>query len=195
MVSKTTTENKPAPFLQLHPKDVKMMNVKQKAAKTSKVKKQKLVLREQLFGDIDEGLLWDRTKQTGFTTIPRTFPILAQIMDELADKGKPVSGAYFALWCRVFDESLVEIKNPGQLAAESGFSGQRAISTWNGRMAKLVELGFIEAQEGALGDYEFILIYNPYLIIKQLYDDKKVNKIRYLSLFARSQEIGATDLG
>lgn len=172
-----------------------MLNVKQKAAKTSKVKKQKLVLREQLFGDVDEDLLWDRTKQTGFTTIPRTFPILAQIMDELAEKGKPVSSAYFALWCRVFDESLIEIKSPGQLAIESGFSGQRAISTWNGRMAKLVELGFILAQEGALGGYEYILIYNPYLIIKKHYEDKKVSKPRYLSLFARAQEIGATDLG
>lgn len=170
------------------------MNIKQKIARASKVRKQKLVLREQLFGNIDEDLLWDRTKQTGFTTIPRTFPIIAQIMDELADKGKPVSGTYFALWCRVFDEALVEIKNPGQLASESGFSGQRAISTWNGRMAKLVELGFIKAQEGSLGVYEYVLIYNPYLIIKKHYDNCKFGKPRYLSLFTRSQEIGATDL-
>ncbi|EKO5177110.1 hypothetical protein [Vibrio cholerae] len=171
-----------------------MLNVKQKAAKTSKVKKQKLALREQIFGEIKADLLWDRTKQTGFTTIPRTFPLVAQIMDELAEKGKPVSSAYFALWCRVFDESLVEIKNPGQLATESGFSGQRAISTWNGRMAKLVELGFIQAEEGPLGSYEYVLIYNPYLIIKKLYDEKRVSKQKYISLFTRAQEIGAGDL-
>lgn len=170
------------------------MNEKQKSAKTSKVKKQKLALRDKLFGEIEDNLLWDRTKQIGFTTIPRTFPMLGQIMDELAEKGKPVSSAYFVLWCRVFDEALVEIKNPGQLAAESGFSGQRAISTWNARMAKLVELGFIKAQEGTLGAYEYVLIYNPYSIIKKLYDEEKISKVKYLSLFARAQEIGATDL-
>ncbi len=41
---------------------------------------------------------------------------------------------YLALWCRVFDEGFVEIRDKEAFAYESGFSGQRAVTTWSGRM-------------------------------------------------------------
>lgn len=191
IVSKTKSENKPAIFYQL---GSNKLNLTQTNVRAAKVKKQKLALREQLWGELDTSLLWNRTTQTGFTTIPRTFPILAQIMDDMADKGKPISNTYLALWCRVFDESFIEIKSFTQLASESGFSGQRAVTTWNSRMAKLSELGFINAQAGAIGEYDYVLIYNPYLVIKKKYDDKEVSKAKYVALFSRAQEVGATDL-
>ncbi|WP_404341719.1 hypothetical protein [Pseudoalteromonas mariniglutinosa] len=170
------------------------MNEKQKTTRATKVKKQKLALREQIWGKVDESRLWDRTKNDGYTTLPRTFPLLAQIMDDLADKGKPVFQTYLTLWCRVFDESFIEIKNPTQLASESGFASQRAITTWNGRMAKLAELGFIGVEAGPLGNYQYVLIYNPYLLIKEFNEKGKVQKGKYLALFARAQEVGAKDL-
>lgn len=170
------------------------MNEKQKTTRATKVKKQKLALREQVWGKVDESRLWDRTKNDGYTTLPRTFPLLAQIMDDLADKGKPVFQTYLTLWCRVFDESFIEIKNPLQLASESGFASQRAVTTWNGRMAKLAELGFIDVEAGPLGDYQYVLIYNPYLLIKEFNEKGEVQKGKYLALFARAQEVGAKDL-
>lgn len=170
------------------------MNVKQKATRATKVNKQKLALREQVWGKVDASRLWDRTKNDGYTTLPRTFPLIAQIMDDLADKGKPVFNTYLALWCRVFDQSFIEIKNPPQLASESGFASQRAVTTWNGRMAKLAELGFIDVQSGPLGDYQYVLIYNPYLVIKEFYQEGKVQRGKYLALFTRAQEVGARDL-
>ncbi|AEF05812.1 hypothetical protein [Alteromonas naphthalenivorans] len=170
------------------------MNIKQKAARSTKVKKQKMALRDQVWGKVDESRLWDRTKNNGFTTLPRTFPLLAQIMDDLADKGKPVFNTYLALWCRVFDESFIEIKSSIQLATESGFASQRAVTTWNGRMSKLAELGFIEVESGPLGEFQYVLIYNPYILIKEYYDKGEVQKGKYLALFTRSQEVGAKDL-
>jgi hypothetical protein len=115
-------------------------------------------------------------------------------MDDLAGKGTPVSKVYLSLWCRVFDECLLEIKSYDDLAFEAGFSGQRAVTTWKQRMAKLVELGFILAEEGPRGEYDYLLLLSPYPIIKHLYEKKKIQKQKYITLFSRSQEIGATDL-
>lgn len=39
------------------------MNIKQKAARSTKVKKQKMALRDQVWGKVDESRLWDRTKK------------------------------------------------------------------------------------------------------------------------------------
>jgi hypothetical protein len=169
-------------------------NKKQTIKKISRHQKKKLALREQLWGKLSPDLLWERSTHDGYTTIPRTLPIIFQIMDDLADKGKPVSATYFSLWCRVFDESYIEVKSCDELAFESGFSGQRAASTWKQRMKKLVELGFVEAKSGATNEFSYVLIYNPYNIIKKYYGEGKVQEGKYNALFARALEVGADDL-
>lgn len=170
------------------------MNKKQLKLRASKMSKKALALRQQLWPKLDETKLWDRTVKKGFTTIPRTMPHVLQIMDDLAEPNKPVSNTYLSLWCRVFDESMIEIKNYGELAFEAGFSGQRAVTVWKGRMKNLVDLGFIAAEAGATGLYDYILLFNPYVIIKEHYESERVQKHKYTALLARSQDIGADDL-
>jgi len=115
-------------------------------------------------------------------------------MDDLAGKGTPVSKVYLSLWCRVFDEGMLEIKSYEDLASEAGFSGQRAVTTWKQRMALLVELGFVRAETGARGEYDYLLLLNPYPIIKTLYETNKIQKQKFITLYSRAQEIGALDL-
>jgi hypothetical protein len=153
-----------------------------------------LALRSQLWPDLDESDLWLRTKSKGFTTIPRTMPLILDIMDDLAGKGKPVSKAYLGLWCRVFDEGMLELKSYEDLASESGFTGQRSMHTWKQRMSILVKLGFIKAELGPRGEYDFVLLLNPDHVIKSYYSDGKVQKAKYNSFFARAQDVGAEDL-
>ncbi len=167
-----------------------------KAAKkrgSQKIGKQTLKLREQLWPTLDETLLWNRKTATGFTTIPRTMPHIFRIIDDLGGKGIPLSRVYFSLWCRVFDESLIKIQSYAKLAYEAGFSGQRAVTLWKQRMARLVELEFIQAEEGAGGKYDYILLLNPYHIITQ-HHMAEIQKQKYTELFNRAEEIGATDL-
>ena len=171
------------------------MNKKQTISRATKIQKKKQALRKQLWGDIDPDTIWNRKLNDGYTTIPRTMPIVFQIMDDLSEKSKPISSTYFSLWCRVFDESFIEIKSPDEMAFESGYSGQRAVSTWKARMKILSNLGFINAKEGASGQYNYVLLLNPYKIIKEYYKKKKVQEGKYNALFARAQEVGAGDLG
>ncbi len=171
-----------------------MVTKKQIAKRASKMTKRTLELRAQLWPKLDEKLLWNRNSAKGFTTIPRTMPHILDIMDDLASKGKPVSKVYLSLWCRVFDEGVVKIKSYDDLSFEAGFSGQRAVTTWKQRMASLVELGFILAEAGTRGEYDYVLLLNPYPIIKRMYEANKIQKQKYISLFTRAQEVGATDL-
>ena len=156
-----------------------------------KIQKNKLELRNQLWPDLREEILWSRHKDAGFTTVPRTMSYIMRIIDEMSD-GKPASLTYFPLWCRVFDESFVIINNPREMAFESGFRGQRAEITWRGRMKILRQLKFIDAKEGASGPYHYVLIPNPFAIIDQhVQSGKLASKETYNSFLERAIAVGA----
>lgn len=158
----------------------------------SKIAKKNLELRKSLWPDVSDEDLWDRNTKDGFTTIPRTMPLIQLIMNSLSS-GKPVGQTYFALWCYNWDLSFIAIANPKMMAFETGFSGQRAETTWTGRMRILEELGFIESRAGAAGEFHYVLIYNPYLVVKKLVDSKKIKRdsTEYTALIQRAIDIGA----
>ncbi|MBU2023713.1 MAG: hypothetical protein KKA29_15500 [Gammaproteobacteria bacterium] len=134
--------------------------------------------------------IWNRLEHDGFATIPRTLPYVNRILDALSDNGMPLSQTYLALWSRVFDEGLVEIRDKDSFAYEAGFTGQRAVTTWAGRMKKLRELGFIETKSGVSGEFQYVLILNPLSVIRAIYEGKEKDE-RYNALFSRMQEVGA----
>lgn len=150
-------------------------------------------LRLQLWPQIEEDSLWLRKQRQGFTTIPRSMNLLGRIMDHHSGKGFPLFQTYLALWCWVFDEGIVEIRNPREFAYEAGFSGARGEVTWRGRMRRLQELGFIEAKPGLAGEFQFVLLLNPFLTIAKLYADQPKD-VAYNALLSRMAQVGATDL-
>lgn len=150
-------------------------------------------MRSRLWPDVDDHQLWLRTKSVGFTTIPRTLPLINRILDLHAGKGFPVSSTYLALWCQVFDEGFVEIRNPRELAHESGFGGPRAEATWKARMRKLEELGVLTAKPGVYGEYQFVLMLNPHHAIEKIYKNDAGN-MAFQTLISRMMQVGATDI-
>lgn len=166
------------------------MNSKQQATRASRIIEKIIEKRKELWPKVGDAVLWHRKRNDGFTTIPRPMPIITQIIDQLATKSKPVSQVYLSLWFRMSDPSLIEIKNERELAFEGGFSGQRAITTWHSRMKNLIGLGFIDAKPGAAGQYQYVLVYNPYIVLKKY--KKEIPEQLYNALFARAQEVGAS---
>ncbi len=159
--------------------------------RSTRMTKKRERLRNKFWPKIAEDKLWLRQNTKGFGTIPRGLSIIMRIMNSLS-KGKPLSGTYFTLWCYVFDEMTITIQRPRQMAMESGFTGQRAENTWRGRMKKLEELGFIKTKSGPSGDFHYVLLLNPYLIVKSLENSKKYDVPEYLynTLIDRIDEIG-----
>jgi hypothetical protein len=169
------------------------MNISTAAAakKISKAQEKAKALRDSVWPDLDEQMLWNRKSVSGFTTIPRTMPLVMNIIDALT-KNKPAGSAYFVMWCRTFDHSLLVIDNPMTLAVEAGFSGERALSTWKDRMRSLVELGFIDAKEGPSGPYHYVLLFNPHKVVWGL--KGRIQESTFRQLQTRAIEIGAKDM-
>ena len=88
---------------------------------------------------------------------------------------------------------LVKIKNPREFAFESGFGGPRGEATWRDRMLRLQELGFIKSKPGLAGEFQFILLMNPFLVIEALYKDAQKD-VAYNALLSRMAHVGASDL-
>ena len=122
-------------------------------------------------------------------------PYFFRIMDELS-KSKPLSTTYFALWCRLWDESgLITIKEPTLVAEEAGFSGQRAVRTWRDRMKILEKLGFIRCKPFSSNPFGYVLLLNPYGVVKRLWEKKKyTNEGWYNALREYASSIKAADL-
>lgn len=164
-------------------------------APKKKIAKRIIDLRNQLWPEISEDELWQRKKHDGFTTIPRTMPLILGIMDDLSG-GHPVSRVYFDLWCRAFDECMVTLTKPREMAFHSGFTGQRAESAWRSRIRKLAELGFISLKPGPSGPESYALILNPHKVIARLKADKTpgLTEAHFNALLDRAGEIGASDM-
>lgn len=159
----------------------------------SKIARQKMRMRSSLWPNLDESRLWMREKSVGWLSVPRAMPLLLQIMDSLS-KGKPVSSTYLDLWCRTYDDSFVIANKDREMAYFSGFTGERAVRTWATRMRILKDLGFIDIKEGPNGLISYVLIFNPYLLVREYYDAGQVNATFFNSLTQRMIEIGAQDL-
>lgn len=114
-------------------------------------------------------------------------------MDSLS-VGKPVSTTYLDLFCRVFDESFVRLDKPHEMAFASGFTTGRGPHIWAERLDILKKLGFIDLAPGAQGQRGFALLYNPYLVIRRLKSEGKVEAGMFNALLSHANAIGATDL-
>jgi len=159
------------------------------------VEEKQAEIRKEVFGDLDKAAIWHRKTAKGFTTIPRTMPLLGAIMDGLSGKGKPVSTTYLELWCRSNDDGFITLSKQSDIAFASGFSGLRGVSTWKERVRKLEELKFLNTKPGVSGSLHYVQLWNPYLVIKHHRDSKTIGMTedRYFALFERMLEIGAKD--
>ena len=167
--------------------------VKTTTKRVSKIQQQKAALRKSLWPNLDDKALWDWQTSDGWLNVPRAMPLLLQIMDRMSN-GKPVSATYLDLWFRTYNDSFVVASSHRQMAFYSGFTGERAEHTWASRVRILAELGFIDVKSGPNGPISYILMWNPYQIVRRHRGDGRVDERSYNALMERMIEIGASDL-
>lgn len=159
----------------------------------SKVQQQKATLRKSLWPQLDERTLWAWRTSDGWLNVPRAMPLLLQIMDRMSN-GKPVSATYLDLWFRTWNDSFVVASSHRQMAFYSGFTGERAEHTWAARVRVLADLQFIDVKSGPSGPISYVLIWNPYHVVKRHREAGRVDERSYNALIERMIEIGAPDL-
>jgi hypothetical protein len=164
------------------------------AREASAIGKKQLAIRDLHWPDAQQ-YLWDRKAHKGFTTIPKTMPMILKIMDEMT-KGAPVSSTYLNLWCNTWDNSFVTPNRHGEMANASGFGGQRGEHTWRGRVKKLRDLRFIDITAGKAGPMSNAIIWNPHLVIRWHHQKKTPGLVAasYNALLENALELGAKDM-
>ncbi|MER8855644.1 hypothetical protein NKH94_29375 [Mesorhizobium australicum] len=158
------------------------------------ITKKQLAQRELLWPGA-EPFLWHRKANKGFATIPKTMPLILQIMDDLSN-GKPLSSTYLGLWCETWDNSMVNTTKHQELAHAAGFTGQRATYTWGGRMQLLRDLKFIDIKPGRSGPISHVIIWNPHMAIRWHFQNNTPGLIEgnFNALLERAIEVGANDM-
>lgn len=120
---------------------------------------QRLALRKDLWTNIPDWQIWNRKKEAGFATVPRTLSIIIQILNDLT-KNTPMGSTYLDLWLRVYDEGYVKLDKPHEMALCSGFTTDRGPSIWATRLDLLAQHGFISLAPGPQGNRSFALLFN-----------------------------------
>jgi hypothetical protein len=105
-------------------------------------------------------------------------PLVMAIIDSL--DAKSAGRVYFDLWCRAFDDFVVDVRDEYEFAFSSGYAGQRAIRTWRERIDVLAKLGFVKAQATAHGTYRWILILDPHQVVEGLAERSRIS-VDYLT--------------
>lgn len=166
-----------------------MANQKQAATRRLKMSERAQQQLDLHFPGYPSQWLWRRKTNDGFTTLPRTLPLVMQAVDAQS-KGQPAGHALFCLWARSPDHPLVTIENPTTFASEAGFYGERAVDTWRRRMKRLRELNLIHSKAGPAGDFHFVLLLNPNVAMEWLRVSGLVQDGLYGRFLDRLIEVG-----
>lgn len=167
-----------------------MSTAKQSSSKRLKMAERAQQLMELHFPNIAQEFLWSRKSNDGYITIPRTMPIVMQVIDAQS-KGQPAGHTLFCLWARSPDHAVVTIENPATFAAEAGFLGERAVDTWRRRMKTLREHYFIQTKPGASGEFHYVLLLNPNVAVEGMRNRGLVQDGLYSRFIERLGDIGA----
>jgi hypothetical protein len=167
-----------------------MANGRQAMAKRMKMTERAQQQMALHFPGMDPAFIWHRKTNDGFTTVPRTLPIIMQAID-MQSKGNPAGHTLMCLWARSPDTPFLTIENPATFAAEAGFQGERAVDTWRKRMKRLRELSMIQTKPGPSGDFHYVLLINPNAAVEWMRTQGWVQDGLYARFIDRLMEVGA----
>ena len=164
------------------------------ASQKAEMARKRLQIFKRLWPDMSSDSVWNWNGDAkGWVTMPRILPLYMRLLDENSS-GKPVSYTYLDLWSRSLD-GVVKIHGfADEMAYASGFSGERAVSTWSSRLERLEELGAVVFAKGPTGKRSHGLLRNPYHVAQELRDQGLVSDKTWNAFRQQEMEIGAAEL-
>lgn len=161
---------------------------KRRKKKKLKPAERRIKLRDRLWPG-SEKLIWHRLDNDGYITIPKLLSHICALLKELATNDP--TRVYIDLWCRSFDEAIIEKIDEDEAAFASGYVGTRAKRTWTEHIYQLERLGFIKIEPDGNSPIGHILVVNPLLVVDELRKKKRVSDEWWNSYIARASAIGA----
>src|ERR1700731_3124764 len=131
---------------------------------------------------------------SGWFKAPRTLPlILALLAEKPLTGGRDVARVYLELLSRHMDGGVIEIGNESDHAYAAGYTGTRAIRTWNERMQLLEKLGFIKTKKVGNQRYKLVLLTDPVNAVAALYRSGRVSEAWWEAYMLRVLETREAD--
>lgn len=174
--------------------------------KNKKVSEGELNLRNSIFPGAEKRL-WEKTRDQGFVTIPKTMPYIVLMLNEMSEKGKPLGDIYQILWSYTWNNNgFVRLGNMGDIAFVAGFKGERGERTLRERLRSLEALGFLDLKPYGSNPTGFAFIPNPHPVILEIHQQHlaadaakkaKLPKIReetFTAFLVRATDIKAVDV-
>lgn len=100
---------------------------------------------------------------------------------------------YTTVWLHYLGHGMSRIENETDAALESGYGGERGVTTFRRHMRVLKDLGFVDFVEETRGRVKWVLLHNPYQVVKKLFQDGHIDKTTFSMLCERADAIGAGD--
>lgn len=133
---------------------------------------------------------WTSLDEKGFFMAPRTLPlILALLRSKNLSGNSDPSKVYVELLARHIDNGVVEMVHESEHAFAAGYSGHRAVRTWQDGVKILERTGFIKTKRVGTR-IKFALLVHPTTAIQRLRDARKVPDDWWETYRGRQIEIG-----
>lgn len=174
--------------------------------KNKKVSEGELSLRNNIFPGAEK-LLWDKTRDQGFVTVPKTMPFIVRMLNEMSEKGKPLGDIYQMLWTYTWNNNgFVRLGNLDDIAFVAGFKGERGVRTLRDRLRALEKLGFLMLKPSGHNPIGFAFIPNPHPVILALHEKHvaatpaekaklpKLAEATFTAFLVRATDIKAADV-
>lgn len=120
--------------------------------------------------------LWTGEKEVGWFKAPRSLPLVLALLSSKAvsDDKKNPSSVYLELLSHQRGEGVIEMAHEAEHAFAAGYVGNRAVRTWQERMAILEANGFIHSVQVGNERYKYVAIVHPTTAVQRLYEKKKI---------------------
>ncbi|MBF3419113.1 hypothetical protein ISF41_22435 [Burkholderia pseudomallei] len=149
------------------------------------------------FAHVPEEDVWT-SERGGWAAVPRPIGMIAANVigaahKKMFQKTCAAGSTYLTLWLRAQGSGVSRIESEADAAFEAGYGGQRGITTFRQHMRALKSLGFIDYIEENRGRIKWVLLLNPYRVVKKLFDGGHIELATYLAVTERSNAIGVGD--
>lgn len=141
--------------------------------------------------------VWN-SQSGGWASVPRAAGLISTLVIKEAYRnrfgGSSAAGVtYMTLWLHFQGHGMSRIENEADAALESGYGGERGITTFRRHVRTLKDLGFVDYLEESRGRVKWVALLNPYQVVKKLMEDGVVTKATYSAVRERADAIGVGD--
>ena len=137
-------------------------------------------IRALYWSAITDDQVWS-SSAGGWTAMPRAVGLICEVAVKEAHKkmfnaSSAAGTTYMTIWMHSQASGVARIESEEDAAFESGYGGERGVTTYRRHLRTLKQMGFVDFVEEGRGRVKWVLLFNPYQVVKKLYEEGHLDK-------------------